>query len=994
MSASTDVDVDATTRRHPAAPPLAELFAGPMWRHDFWGQDLASGGSHKSWRPLTVLSFRLNAAAAGLEPTPPEWVDPDGGDPVETDRGAASPGRGRDDVSGGDGTADGSDSRPRPFGFHAVNVVLHAAATALVHLVSLRVAMMGRPSGEREAANSARRQAGLAAALFAVHPVHTEAVAGLVGRAELLCGIFFLAGVLAYASAADARSTWASFVWAGAAAAAMLAATLCKESGITAAGVYAAYELVVVAGIGGLRVDGVGVGRESGASGKKMSDGKNDDDARGDREERPGRCSSGTTTSGVYAAARRLLPSAVACAGYWLARRRLTGADTLVRIYRKVENPIAFSSNPLERLLSLLHLHALYARLAFWPARLSCDWSFSCVPMVSSLWDPRNAGWMALYAAGAAVAAAAAPLTPSGVNGADGEGRLIRARVRAFVVALAAAPFVPASNVFFYVGTFIGERLLYLPSVGACMLVAEGLETVFSGGHPPNRGGASNPGTPETEEGPRGRRRTHGLLRKAAAGFVAAALVSVGAVRTVRRNEAWRDDAALFAAAEETCPDSAKVQLNLGILARRRREFSLAADRFRRARAIEPGFCEPTYWLAVTAVNQGRTVEGLDGLVESLACVWTRSDALAAIRDVYQSLFDEDDARVREANAGRAGAGGGDRIEGNPALRESYARALLATGEEEYEAAACDYLTEAAMIYTRAGDRDAAAAAAARCTESVEERRRGARTFGQSSSEREAREEDAGGASATEASESCAAAQARLSVALAGLRRLPPGGDGSYPGWHGEPPPPEGAAELGVLPLPPRVDADLTAYLARAECRSATGAHLRVVHAAQSADHNDPRLHEAWAGLLTTQGRRREAARHLAVAAAVVANLAEAMPPLRLAYGLAPHPGHGDASRAAELYGMAEDALDAAEEAGEALLPPLDAAAEAAAAAAAERCSVWEGRGVALIRLARDSPDATDRAEATRAARRVLRRLADAGEATCGSAAVAARKWA
>ena len=34
------------------------------------------------------------------------------------------------------------------------------------------------------------------------------------------------------------------------------------------------------------------------------------------------------------------------------------------------------------------------------------------------------------------------------------------------------APFLPASNIFFYVGTFIGERLLYLPSVGFCMLVA------------------------------------------------------------------------------------------------------------------------------------------------------------------------------------------------------------------------------------------------------------------------------------------------------------------------------------------------------------------------------------------------------------------------------------------------------------------------------------------------------------------------------------------
>ena len=36
------------------------------------------------------------------------------------------------------------------------------------------------------------------------------------------------------------------------------------------------------------------------------------------------------------------------------------------------------------------------------------------------------------------------------------------------------APFFPASNVMFYVGTFIGERLLYCPSIGFCLLAAEG----------------------------------------------------------------------------------------------------------------------------------------------------------------------------------------------------------------------------------------------------------------------------------------------------------------------------------------------------------------------------------------------------------------------------------------------------------------------------------------------------------------------------------------
>ena len=29
-----------------------------MWRHDFWGRNMSSSLSHKSYRPLTTLTFR------------------------------------------------------------------------------------------------------------------------------------------------------------------------------------------------------------------------------------------------------------------------------------------------------------------------------------------------------------------------------------------------------------------------------------------------------------------------------------------------------------------------------------------------------------------------------------------------------------------------------------------------------------------------------------------------------------------------------------------------------------------------------------------------------------------------------------------------------------------------------------------------------------------------------------------------------------------------
>ena len=66
--------------------------------------------------------------------------------------------------------------------------------------------------------------------------------------------------------------------------------------------------------------------------------------------------------------------------------------------------------------------------------------------------------------------------------------------------------------------------------------------------------------------------------------------------------------------------------------------------------------------------HRGELQEGLDGLKESLGCKWTRSDAIHAIREVYQMLFDEDAARVT-ASSSSSGP--------NPELRESYAAALL-----------------------------------------------------------------------------------------------------------------------------------------------------------------------------------------------------------------------------------------------------------------------------------------------------------------------------
>jgi tetratricopeptide (TPR) repeat protein len=108
----------------------------------------------------------------------------------------------------------------KPGWFHFSNLLLHAAATALVVAVALQ--WLGPPG------------ALLAGLVFAWHPAHVEAVANVVGRAEVLVAIGLLGAVLAARRYRRAAGRPAAAAWFALTLAAVMLALGSKEHGAVA----------------------------------------------------------------------------------------------------------------------------------------------------------------------------------------------------------------------------------------------------------------------------------------------------------------------------------------------------------------------------------------------------------------------------------------------------------------------------------------------------------------------------------------------------------------------------------------------------------------------------------------------------------------------------------------------------------------------------------------------------------------------------------------
>ena len=121
----------------------------------------------------------------------------------------------------------------------------------------------------------------------------------------------------------------------------------------------------------------------------------------------------------------------------------------------------------LTRLMTWSHIVFINARLLAMPVVLMADYSHDTVPLVTTIWDVRNVETVIFFTA---------LLLFSGYSFAQS---LRSAPACLLALTLLAAPFIPCSNLLFPVGFVVAERVLYLPSIGFCLILAIALHSAL-----------------------------------------------------------------------------------------------------------------------------------------------------------------------------------------------------------------------------------------------------------------------------------------------------------------------------------------------------------------------------------------------------------------------------------------------------------------------------------------------------------------------------------
>ena len=218
------------------------------------------------------------------------------------------------------------------------------------------------------------------------------------------------------------------------------------------------------------------------------------------------------------------------------------------------------------RQLSWSYLYFTNSWLLLSPSQLCADWRFQAVPLITSFTDLHNVLTLATLTV-------AAILFLYGIRGSEHQRKITLSGILFTLV-----PYIPASNIFFPVGFVVAERILYLPSMGFCLLVGYGLWSILQKA---NRGITK-------------------LLMQVAIGY----LLLVHSLKTVVRNRDWVTGLTMYSSAIKFNPKSGIMLSNLGIEYAMMKNFSFAEELYRASTKVAPHYSRGFF-------NLGKLMKGL-----------------------------------------------------------------------------------------------------------------------------------------------------------------------------------------------------------------------------------------------------------------------------------------------------------------------------------------------------------------------------------------------
>ncbi|CAH7331549.1 Tmtc2 [Phodopus roborovskii] len=298
---------------------------------------------------------------------------------------------------------------------------------------------------------------------------------------------------------------------------------------------------------------------------------------------------------------------------YWMGNRPPSFSNS--------DNPAADSDSLLARTLTFFYLPTKNLWLLLCPDTLSFDWSMDAVPLLKTVCDWRNLHTVAFYS-GLLLLAYCGLKNPSlerecngkavtngkqNANGhschADMEYRNSEIKpsfaskvengiknnisqrtqlpstenIVVLSLSLLIIPFIPATNLFFYVGFVIAERVLYIPSMGFCLLITVGARALYV--------------------------KVQRRFLKSLVFYATAMLIVFYGLKTAVRNGDWQNEEMLYRSGIKVNP--AKAWGNLGNVLKSQSKIAEAESAYRNALYYRTAYLNT----GIILMNQGKTEE-------------------------------------------------------------------------------------------------------------------------------------------------------------------------------------------------------------------------------------------------------------------------------------------------------------------------------------------------------------------------------------------------